>query len=90
MRTISQRELRNDNAQIIRDVEMGESFTVTKNRIPVAQVTPVNQGDSGTMRGSLRIVKPATRSIAELDLPSHRSVESSSVILDYLRQDRIR
>jgi prevent-host-death family protein len=38
--TIPQRELRNNNADIITRVEAGESFTVTRNGIPVADVVP--------------------------------------------------
>ncbi len=39
--TISQRELRNDNADIMRRVELGERFTVTRNGKPIAAVVPV-------------------------------------------------
>ena len=39
-RTISQRELRNDNAEIMRRVEAGESFTVTRNGKPIADLVP--------------------------------------------------
>jgi prevent-host-death family protein len=39
-RTISQRELRNDNAEIMRQVEAGESFVVTRNGKPVADIVP--------------------------------------------------
>ena len=38
--TIGQRELRNDNAEIMRRVEAGESFTVTRNGKPVADLVP--------------------------------------------------
>ena len=38
--TISQRELRNDNAEIMRRVEAGESFVVTRNGRPVADLVP--------------------------------------------------
>ncbi|GEL24533.1 hypothetical protein PSU4_34870 [Pseudonocardia sulfidoxydans NBRC 16205] len=38
--TISQRELRNDNAEIMRRVEAGETFTVTRNGRPVADIVP--------------------------------------------------
>lgn len=38
--TISQRELRNDNAEIMRRVEAGESFVVTRNGKPVADLVP--------------------------------------------------
>ena len=37
---IGQRELRNDNAEIMRRVEAGESFTVTRNGKPVADLVP--------------------------------------------------
>lgn len=39
-RTIGQRELRNDNAEIMRRVERGESFTVTRNGKPIADIVP--------------------------------------------------
>lgn len=38
--TIGQRQLRNDNAEIMRRVEAGESFTVTRNGRPVADLVP--------------------------------------------------
>lgn len=38
--TIGQRELRNDNAEIMRRVEHGESFVVTRNGKPVADIVP--------------------------------------------------
>ncbi|MGZ3147399.1 type II toxin-antitoxin system Phd/YefM family antitoxin [Lentzea chajnantorensis] len=37
---IGQRQLRNDNAEIMRRVEAGESFVVTRNNKPVAQLSP--------------------------------------------------
>lgn len=40
--TISQRELRNDSGVIMRRVEQGESFTVTRNGTPVADLVPHN------------------------------------------------
>lgn len=36
--TITQRQLRNDNAEIMRRVEAGESFVVTRNGHPVADL----------------------------------------------------
>lgn len=43
-RTIAQRELRNDNARIIEAVASGESFVVTRNGVPVAEVRPIDSG----------------------------------------------
>lgn len=37
---IPQRELRNSNADILNRVESGESFVVTRNGVPVAEVIP--------------------------------------------------
>lgn len=82
MRTISQRELRNDNAEVVRAVERGESFVVTRRGVPVARLVPVQGG------GDLRIVRPARVrrrwtefERVQLDVPT-------SEILDDLRSDR--
>jgi prevent-host-death family protein len=40
-KTIPQRELRNNNAGIIEAVAAGESFVITRNGVPVADLTPV-------------------------------------------------
>ena len=42
VRTISQRELRNDNAEVVRAVEAGESFVVTRRGVPVARLVPLD------------------------------------------------
>ena len=39
-KTIAQRELRNENAKVIDEVVAGESFVVTRNGIPVAELRP--------------------------------------------------
>lgn len=38
---IAQRDLRNDSADILRRVEAGEEFIVTRNGSPVAELRPV-------------------------------------------------
>ena len=45
---VSQRELRNDSGAIMRRVEHGERFTVTRNGVPVADLIP--HGESGPDR----------------------------------------
>ena len=40
-RTITQRELRNDNAKIIRALESGDTFVITRNGVPVGRLTPI-------------------------------------------------
>jgi prevent-host-death family protein len=40
-KTIAQRELRNDNAKVIKAVAAGETFVITRNGIPVAELRPI-------------------------------------------------
>lgn len=54
MPTISQRELRNDNAEIIRGVERGETYVVTKRGVPVARLVPY------APETDLKVGRPAT------------------------------
>ena len=42
MRTITQRELRNESAAILREVQAGQSRIVTRNGTPVAELKPVS------------------------------------------------
>ena len=41
VRTIAQRDLRNDNAKVIDAVTAGETFVVTRNGEPVAELRPI-------------------------------------------------
>ncbi len=41
---IPQRELRNENAKVIEAVAAGESFVVTRNGEPVAELRPLRDG----------------------------------------------
>jgi prevent-host-death family protein len=62
-RTIPQRELRNDNAKIIDAVTAGETFIVTRNGEPVAELRPVrpsrrtfiDRDEIGSSAGAVRI-----------------------------------
>ncbi|MDQ3431982.1 MAG: hypothetical protein M3467_07150 [Actinomycetota bacterium] len=42
-RTITQRELRNDSGEIMRALDRGEDFIVTRNGIPVGELRPVRR-----------------------------------------------
>jgi antitoxin (DNA-binding transcriptional repressor) of toxin-antitoxin stability system len=42
-REISQRELRNESGDIMRALDAGESFVVTRNGIPVGELGPVKR-----------------------------------------------
>lgn len=42
-REINQRELRNQSGEIMRELDEGESFVVTRNGVPVAELTPLRR-----------------------------------------------
>ena len=42
-REITQRELRNDSGTIMRGVERGESFTITRNGTPIGRLIPLRR-----------------------------------------------
>jgi prevent-host-death family protein len=42
-RTITQRELRNESGEIMRALDRGESFVVTRNGVPVGELTPIRR-----------------------------------------------
>ena len=44
MKTIAQRELRNENAKVMDAVTAGETFVVTRNGEPVAELRPLRAG----------------------------------------------
>jgi len=42
-REVTQRELRNDSGAIMRALDQGESFVVTRNGVPVGELTPLTK-----------------------------------------------
>jgi prevent-host-death family protein len=42
-REITQRELRNDSGEIMRRLDHGESFVVTRNGVPVGELAPLRR-----------------------------------------------
>jgi antitoxin (DNA-binding transcriptional repressor) of toxin-antitoxin stability system len=42
-REISQRELRNESGQIMRELDDGETFVVTRNGVPVGELRPLRR-----------------------------------------------
>jgi prevent-host-death family protein len=42
-REISQRELRNQSGDIMRELDEGETFVVTRNGVPVGELTPLRR-----------------------------------------------
>jgi prevent-host-death family protein len=43
-REITQRELRNESGEVMRAVDAGESFVVTRNGVPVGELKPIRRG----------------------------------------------
>ena len=42
-RLLTQRELRNQSGEIMRALDEGESFVVTRNGVPVGELTPITR-----------------------------------------------
>lgn len=82
MEVISQRELRNDNAEVMRGVEEGKSYTVTRRGVPVARLVPLSEDDG------LRCVRPARTRPAFGSLPRVDSSVPTEAILADLRGGR--
>lgn len=82
MKTISQRELRNDNAVVMRGVEEGESYTVTRRGVPVARLVPIANGPD------LRCDRPAKKRPSYSSAPRVKSETPTHELLDDLRGDR--
>lgn len=80
MKTISQREMRNDSGRVLREVEQGQEFTVTRRGAPVARLVPYRD----TAVGCRRARRPAVFSVTELV----QSTVSSDEILADLRDER--
>lgn len=65
--TIGQRQLRNDNAEIMRRVEAGESFVVTRNGTPIADIIP-HQGAAPRRRPTLGELQDRIREVPDIDV----------------------
>ncbi|WP_082976989.1 type II toxin-antitoxin system Phd/YefM family antitoxin [Mycobacterium sp. 852002-50816_SCH5313054-b] len=90
---LSQRELRNDSGAIMRRVQQGERFTVTRNGIPVADLVP--HSESGPDRPP-RFVPVAHIAAGTSRLPSwgaarfSRELEALDKAVDDREADRWR
>jgi len=83
MESISQRDLRNDGSRVMRMVEQGNAFTVTRHGVPVAQLVPLPSPAASSppdSRNSMR--KKGYRH------PMRQAVEPTAKVLDELRQER--
>jgi prevent-host-death family protein len=82
--TISQRELRNDNADIMRRVEQGERFTVTRNGKPIAAVVPVESLPAETRRLTGREILAEWEALGPFDSAAWmRDIREGSPLRDH-------
>jgi prevent-host-death family protein len=82
MKTISHRELRNNSAKVLREVENGESVAITNRGEVVATLVPAGAGRD------LRCVRPAKRRPTYSTMTRRVIAEPSEVALAELREDR--
>lgn len=61
MRQITQRELRNDSGEIMRALEAGESFIVTRGGTPVGELVPLRRRSDARLATVLEIFRGAAR-----------------------------
>jgi antitoxin (DNA-binding transcriptional repressor) of toxin-antitoxin stability system len=61
VREISQRELRNESGQIMRELEAGESFIVTRGGTPVGELLPLRRRRTARLATVLEIFRGAPR-----------------------------
>jgi prevent-host-death family protein len=78
-RTISQRELRNDSGEIMRALDRGEDFIVTRNGVPVGELRPARRRfvTRELLLEAFRTAPPvdAERLRRDLDAVAHQDTE---------------
>jgi len=79
-RELTQRELRNESGEIMRALDRGESFTVTRNGVAVGELAPVGRRrrvSSSSLLEAFEHVPPidADRLRADLDAVADQSAE---------------
>ena len=77
--TIPQRQLRNDSGEIMRRVEAGESFVITRNGKPVADLVP--HARAPKRRKTLREFQEDMRTLPPIDAEQwYRDRDADDVI----------
>jgi prevent-host-death family protein len=64
--SIPERQLRNDNAEIMRRVEAGETFVITRNGRPIADLVP--HGAAAKKRKTGREMQEEFRALPPIDV----------------------
>jgi antitoxin (DNA-binding transcriptional repressor) of toxin-antitoxin stability system len=86
-RRIAERELRNDSARVMRALDRGESFTITRNGVQVGELVPVKrrvfvtaEQVAAAFRGAPRIARARFRRDVDAAIdqdPSRRLIRYS-------------
>jgi antitoxin (DNA-binding transcriptional repressor) of toxin-antitoxin stability system len=79
-REITQRELRNQSGQIMRDLDDGETFVITRNGVPVGELTPLRRHRFVPAETAIAMFKTAPRVDykrfrADLDAAASQEIE---------------
>lgn len=82
-KTISHRELRNNSGEVLRAVAAGETFVITNNGEPVAELGPVQRRPYSGLT-----VQRGDRSGSFRDLVPAKGTETTSESLEFLRGER--
>jgi len=64
-RAITQRELRNESGEIMRALDRGETFVVTRNGVPVGELTPVRRREFVSAEAAVAVFTGAPEIDAE-------------------------
>ncbi len=78
--TITQRELRNDSGEIMRRLDRGETFIVTRNGVPVGELSPLRRLRFVTAEAAIAMFRGApsldtNRFRADLDVVASQDIE---------------
>jgi antitoxin (DNA-binding transcriptional repressor) of toxin-antitoxin stability system len=78
-KAITQRELRNDSGEIMRRLDQGEAFIVTRNGVPVGELSPMRRHRFITADTAIAIFRnapsiDADRFRADLDAVAGQSI----------------
>jgi len=82
-RTISHRELRNNSGEVLRAVAAGETFIVTNNGEPVAELGPVQRQPYSGLT-----VQRGDRTGSFRDLVPAKGTETTAESIEFLRGER--
>ena len=77
---VTQRELRNESGKIMRQLDEGESFVITRNGVPVGELTPLRRHRFVRAEAAVAMFRNAPgvdydRFRADLDAVADQSIE---------------